>query len=222
MSAAGCPSVIFTRGNGPRPGPAAAGGRTPALLFQERIIADRQHRAENHFDAVMLRQFRHRHDVLFDQFGRHRTRVARNVVGAGQHDHYSRLQVDHIRIHANQHLRRSLPADPAIHIRLAGKGLIQPPEVCNRIAHEHDPLRIGRLFLQFFVGLMIAAELVPVLKLVCQTLRAVEETAVGSRWVELIRQLGVSMQSAKQQCGEQSRNLVHMFRPIDSRRWPRR
>ncbi len=138
---------------------------------------------------MVLRQFGHCHDVLFDQFGRHRTRVARNIVGSGQHDHCSRLQVDDIGIHANQHLRRSLPADSAIHIRLAGKVLVQSPEVRNRVAHEHDSLRICRLLLQVFVGLMIAAELVPVLKLICKATRAIEQAAVRARRIEVIRQL---------------------------------
>ena len=152
----------------------------------------------------MLRQFGHRHDVFFDQFGRHRTRVARNVVGAGQHDHCGRLQVDHIRIHANQHLRRGLPADPAIHIRLAGKGLIQPPEVCNRIAHEHNTLWVWRLLLQFFVGLMVAAELIPVLKLVRKALRAVEQAAVRARRIEFIGQLALGA-GGQQQSGEREK-----------------
>ena len=115
---------------------------------------------------MVLRQFGHSHDVLLDHLGCLRPCVAGNVVGAGQHDHRGRLQVDHIGIHANQHLRRGLPADAAVHIRLAGKVLLQPPEVGDRVAHEHDSLRVSGLFLQFFVGLMISAELVPVLKLV--------------------------------------------------------
>ncbi len=78
---------------------------------------------------------------------------------------------------------------PAIHIRLAGKVLIQPPEVRNRIAHEDDSLRLGRLFLQFFVGLMITAELVPVLKLVRKTARTIDQTAVGAWWIEFISEL---------------------------------
>ena len=135
---------------------------------------------------MVLRQFGHRHDVVFDQFSRHWARIARNIVGSGQHDHCSRAQVDNIGIHANQHLRRSLPADSAIHIRLAGKVLVQPPEVGNRVPHEYDSLRICRLLLQVFVGLMIAAELVPVLQLICKATRAIQQAAVRARRIELV------------------------------------
>ena len=128
---------------------------------------------------------------------------ASTIIAAG-------LQVDDIGIHANQHLRRGLPADAAIHIRLAGKVLVQSPEVRNRVAHEYDSLRICRLLLQIFVGLMITAELVPVLKLVCKATRAIEQAAVRARRIEVIRQLAFRAGSNQQKAdGEKKTISLH-------------
>src|SRR5436853_7767885 len=44
-----------------------------------------------------------------------------DVIGAGQHDHRGGLQLDDIGIHPDQHLRRGLAPDAAVHVRLARK-----------------------------------------------------------------------------------------------------
>ncbi|HTW31271.1 MAG TPA: hypothetical protein VMD76_06305 [Candidatus Sulfotelmatobacter sp.] len=124
-----------------------------------------------------------------------------------------------IGIHANQHLRRSLPTDPAIHIRLAGKVLVQSPEVRNRVPHEYDSLRICRLLRQVFVGLMIAAELVPILKLIGKTTRAVEKAAVRARRVEVIRQLAFRA-GGNQQKADREKKAISSHRRTCLYRFP--
>ena len=66
--------------------------------------------------------------------------------------------------------------------------------------HEHDPLRFSRLFPQFFVGLMITADLVPVLKLVRKAPGTVDQTAVlRARRIEFIGQSALSASAVNRQ-----------------------
>ena len=147
---------------------------------------------------MVLRQFSHGHDVLLDHLRGFGSRVPRNVVGAGQHHHRGGLQLDDIGIHADQHLRRRLAADAAIHVWLARKILLQVPEVGDRIAHEDDAPGRRRLLLQILVGLMITAQLIPVLQLVGERSRGVDETAGRARRIKLVGQLRVCAATCKQ------------------------
>ena len=106
---------------------------------------------------MVLRQLRHRHDVLLDHFRGFGPRVPGNVIGAGQHHHRGGLQIDDVGIHANQHLRCRLATNPAVHVGLTWKGFLQVPEVGNRIAHEDHSIGGRRLLLQLLVGLVITA-----------------------------------------------------------------
>ena len=47
-------------------------------------------------------------------------------------------QVDDVGAEANQHLGRSLSADAAIDVGLAGEGLVELPDVGDGVAHEDD------------------------------------------------------------------------------------
>ncbi len=79
--------------------------------------------------------------------------------------------MDHIRIQSRQHLRSGLPADATVHIRLAGKVFGEIPAICNGIAQEDDaPFDFWR-FLEAYIVIVVAAQLVPVLELVRQTRR---------------------------------------------------
>src|SRR5437667_5699842 len=63
-----------------------------------------------------------------------------------QNDDRLRLEGKHVSADAEQHLRRGLPADPAVHIRLARKKLaiLPSPAVGNGIAPEDDAFLIRR------------------------------------------------------------------------------
>ncbi len=66
-----------------------------------------------------------------------------SFVPARMIDHL-RLQMDHILPEAQHHLRRRLPADAAIDIRLAGEALIEVPALGDRVAHEDHALLARR------------------------------------------------------------------------------
>ena len=61
----------------------------------------------------------HRGKVVFDHLLRRGAGVSRDVVGARQNDNCGRMKVDYILLEAHQHLRRGLPADAPVHVRLA-------------------------------------------------------------------------------------------------------
>jgi hypothetical protein len=153
---------------------------------------------------MMLRQLGHGHHVLLNHLRCGGARVSRNVIDAGQQNHGSGLEVDHIGIHPNQHLRSGLAADPAIYVRLPRKVLVELPEIRNGISQENHAVCVERLPLQFLVRHMIPAELVPILKLIRKALGAVHQTAIRSRRAELARQLGMGdsdrQQGAEDQC----------------------
>ena len=153
-------------------------GGTLFTLLPGGVIADRHHRTKNRLDTVRAGQLRHRLNVLLDHGERLRPGIAGDVVGAGQQNECRGLQIDHVRKHPNQHLRSGLPANAAIHVRLAGERLRQLPDVCNGVAEEHHALRLRRLRLQRFIGGVIAAKLVPILELIGESLRRRGQAAV--------------------------------------------
>ena len=87
----------------------------------------------------------------------------RNIVCAGQQNHCGRLQINHVGIHPNQHLWRSLTTDTAIDIGFTRKILIEFPKVRDRVAHEDHAIRLGRLAFQLEIGLIVPAKLDPAL-----------------------------------------------------------
>ena len=92
--------------------------------------------------SIGFRQLRHGHEIAFDLFESHRPRVTRDIVCTREDHHGLRLQRNDVRTEADQHLRRGLPADASIDIRLAGKefAVAPPPRISNRVAHEDDSL----------------------------------------------------------------------------------
>jgi len=89
------------------------------------------------------------------------------------------MKLDHVGIHANQHLGCRLAADTAIHIRLFRKVFVKLPKIRDRIAHEYNAPGVGWLLLQLLVGLVIPAELIPILKLIRKALSGIEQAAIG-------------------------------------------
>jgi hypothetical protein len=150
---------------------------------------------------------------VLDHFERLRTRVTRDVVRAGQDDEDLRVEVDHVGIHADQHLRRRLAADAPVHVRLSREVLRQAPPVGDRVAHEDHALRIGGLLLQLEVGRVIASELVPVLELVGQVLRGLREAAIRPRRAEFVDQLRVGAGSNRQCRGQHHPKSSHRSPP---------
>jgi hypothetical protein len=65
----------------------------------------------------------------------------------------------------------------------------EPPTIGDGIAQKHDAARIGCQGFHALVVLMIAAELIPVLKLVGKTMRETRQAAVGLGRIELVHQL---------------------------------
>ena len=69
------------------------------------------------------------------------------------------MKIDHILAEADQHLRRGLPADAAVDVRLAGKIFVQMPDIGDGVAEEHDSILSRRGWLERGVGLTIACQL---------------------------------------------------------------
>ena len=78
--------------------------------------------------------------VSLDVLSAHRPGIAGNVVGARKNHNHLGMQVDHILAEAHQHLRRSLSADPAVDVSLAGKVIFQLPYIGDRIAEKHHAI----------------------------------------------------------------------------------
>ena len=93
----------------------------------------------------------------------HGTGVAGNVVGAGKNDDDLGMKIDHILAKANQHLRRGLPANAAIDVRLAGKIFVEMPDVGDRVAEKDDAILSGRGRLECGIGLAVAGQLAEVI-----------------------------------------------------------
>jgi hypothetical protein len=89
----------------------------------------------------------------------HGAGVACDVVGAGKNDDHFRLEVEHILAEAHQHLRRGLPADAPVEVRLAGEVVAEFPAIGDGIAEEHDAVLGGRRRLESSVGVAVACEL---------------------------------------------------------------
>jgi hypothetical protein len=77
----------------------------------------------------MLRQFCHPHDVLLDHFRGRGACVSRNVIYARQDNQRCRFEVNDVRIKADEHLGRGLPANAAVDVGLPREGFVQPPKV---------------------------------------------------------------------------------------------
>ena len=69
------------------------------------------------------------------------------------------MQVNHILAEAHQHLRRGLPADAAVEVGLAGKVVLELPNVGDGIAEEDNAVFAGRGRLEGGVGVAVAGEL---------------------------------------------------------------
>ncbi len=130
-----------------------------------RVVADRQYRGQHDADVVRLRQFHHRVQVVFDHRLRGRSGVAGDIVGACQDHHHGRLQRDDILLEAHQHLRRGLPGDAAVDVRLAREEALAAgwaPAFGDRVAVEHHALRPRRDRRQCGVLGAVALQLRPV------------------------------------------------------------
>ena len=97
--------------------------------------------------------------VGLDVFQAHGAGVSRNVVGAGQDDDNLGMQVNYILTEAHQHLRRGLPADAAVEVRLAGEIVVELPDVGDGISEEDDAVLAGRWRFEGGVGVAVAGEL---------------------------------------------------------------
>ena len=73
--------------------------------------------------------------------------------------HHLGMQVDYILAKAHQHLRRGLPADAAVEVRLAGKIFFELPDVGDGVAEKDDAVLSGRGRLERGVGIAVAGEL---------------------------------------------------------------
>ena len=108
-----------------------------------RVVIHRQNRRQHHPNAVRLRHRRHRAKVVLHHLRRLRPRIPRDIIRPRQNHHHPRPQPHYILLKPHQHLRRRLPADPPIHIRLprekAPRVLPPPPRIRDRIAKKHHP-----------------------------------------------------------------------------------
>lgn len=81
---------------------------------------------------------------------------------------------------------------PRFRMRFCRERFLEPPAVRDRVADEDHAPRVSWTGHQIFVGLVVAAELIPVLQLLGEGHRARQQAAVGRpRRRELIGELGV-------------------------------
>jgi nitroreductase len=154
-------------------------GRRPLnRLLANCVIADGNHRAKHDFDVVCLRKFGNCAEIIPDHVRSRGTGIAGDIVCAREDHDGGGMKTDHIRIHAHQHLRRGLPSDTTIDVRLLREILLQLPHVRNGIAKKDNAGRIRGKRLQTHIVFMIASELVPVLKLVGKALSNRRKAAV--------------------------------------------
>src|SRR6266699_4346130 len=129
------------------------------------IVAYRHHRGQHHANPIGSGQLRHRSEIPFGFLQRNRSRVPRNVVRPRQNHYNFGLQRDRIRAEAHKHLRRCLPADASVDVRLPRKETAesrQRPHVCDGVAHEdHAPL-VFHWSRHLRIGFAIAREIRPV------------------------------------------------------------
>ena len=69
--------------------------------------------------------------LRFRLLQRHRSRVPGDIVRSAKNNHHLGLQSDHVLVEAQHHLRRRLPADTAIDVRLARKEFVEVPDVAT-------------------------------------------------------------------------------------------
>ncbi len=119
--------------------PAERHGETRIDVFV--IIAHRKDRGEHRADLVRVRQLGDHRQIVLDSADGN---TAGDVIGAGQYQHGSGLERDHVRHHAAQHLTGNLAADAAIDEVAAGEIFRQPPAIRDGVAEEHDARRLGR------------------------------------------------------------------------------
>ncbi len=85
--------------------------------------------------------------------------IAGDIVGPREDDDDLGLQIDHILAEAHQHLRRGLPSNAAVHVRLARKIFVEVPDVGDRVAEKHNAVLPGRRRLQRGIGVAVALQL---------------------------------------------------------------
>ena len=124
-----------------------------------RVVVHRQDGGKYHRNMIGPRQFRQGSIVGLDVFQAHGAGVAGNVIGAGQNDHHLGMQVNYILAEAHQHLRRGLPADAAVEVRLAGERVFELPDIGDGISEEDDAVLSGRGRLEGGVGVAVAGQL---------------------------------------------------------------
>ena len=87
----------------------------------------------------------HAAEIILRHLRGHRPGVAGNVVGAGHDVHGLGLQLDHVAVHAKQHLRCRLPADAAIDAAASEEARpLVVPALGDRIAEEDNIDRLVR------------------------------------------------------------------------------
>ncbi len=69
------------------------------------------------------------------------------------------MKIDHVLAKADQHLRSSLSSDAAVDVRLAGKVLVNAPQIGDGVAEEDNAILSGCRRLEGGVGFAIACEL---------------------------------------------------------------
>src|SRR5579871_1034133 len=130
-------------------------------------IRRRRKRSKHHLDPILPRQISHRLPVVLSHLRSHRPRIPGDIITSTQNHHYLRMQVHYILPKPRHHLRRSLSADSAIHIRLPGKELtsIPPPELRHRSPIEHHPILTHSRRSQRLVRLPVMSQLSPIVEL---------------------------------------------------------
>ena len=104
------------------------------------VICHREHRRQEHLNAVGIGNFGHRKDIAERTFLIIKdVEVLGNIVCAGQNHYSRRVEAHHILTEAQNHLVCRLPGDtPADEIVQCKKfRTVGRPEISNRVAHEH-------------------------------------------------------------------------------------
>src|SRR6202789_4084110 len=129
----------------------------------------RENRSYDDANPIRLRQLHHRQKIILRHLRSHRSSITGNIIRPGQNHHRRRMQIDHILTKPHHHLRSSLPADPAIHVRLARKKYSSSrpssPAIGNRIPIKHHSLLTRRSGSQCSILRPIPPQLRPVRQL---------------------------------------------------------
>src|SRR6202049_4350610 len=151
------------------------------------IIADGKNRGQDHLNLMGGRQVGDHRVIVFN---RSDWNPASQVVGACQDEYSVRMKIDHVGLHAPEHLARDLAGNAAIHEIAVRKVLVQPPQIGDRISEEYYS-RLGRIWRgKSSIRLGVAFQVVPVRRAKLRIFLVEKSAKMGVETQRFIAKLG--------------------------------